>query len=221
VTVDWLARFKHYGAIRDGHFLLTSGLHSPTYVQSALILQHPEQAAALAAALADRVRQHRPQVVLAPALGGIVIAHELARALLCRAIFTERVDGRMQLRRGFAVNRGERVLVAEDVVTTGGSVAEVASVARAAAGVVVAYAALVDRRGPPRGGPDGAGPRAALALEALVTLDLATFAADACPLCRAGVPIDKPGSRGLTAATARPIIAKIPTEESGPVGPGG
>jgi len=196
MTGDWLARFKRYGAVRDGHFLLTSGVHSATYVQSALILQYPGEATALAEALAGRVRSLQPHVVIGPALGGIIVAHEMARALGCRALFAERVDGRMQLRRGFAVGSGERVLVVEDVVTTGGSVGEVAALVRSAGGTVVGYAALVDRRGAAdRDRTDGAARELDLRLVALITLDLPIFPADACPLCRAGVPIDKPGSR--------------------------
>ena len=187
MSQDWLARFRRCGAVQDGHFLLSSGLHSSTYVQSALILQYPEEAGALGQALAGRVRGLRPEVVVGPALGGIVIAHELARALGCRAIFTERVDGRMQLRRGFSVAPGERALLVEDVVTTGGSVGEVAALVRAAGGIVAGVGALVDRRG------EGADLGAPLA--ALITLDLPVYAPDACPLCRAGVPINKPGSR--------------------------
>jgi len=194
MSEDWLARFRRCGAVQDGHFLLSSGLHSSTYVQSALILQYPEEADALGQALASRVRDLRPAVVVGPALGGIVIAHELARALGCRAIFTERVDGRMQLRRGFSVGPGERALLMEDVVTTGGSVGEVAALVRAAGGIVAGFAALVDRRG------EGADLGAPLA--ALIRLDLPVYAPDACPLCRAGVPINKPGSRPRPVARA-------------------
>ena len=200
MTGDWLARFKRYGAVRDGHFLLTSGLHSATYVQSALILQYPGEATALAEALADRVRSLQPRVVIGPALGGIIVAYEMARALGCRALFTERVDGRMQLRRGFALGPGERVLVVEDVVTTGGSVGEVAALVRATGGSVAGLAALVDRRGRADQRREGADLEAPLA--ALITLDLPVYAPDACPLCRAGVPINKPGSRPRPVAHA-------------------
>lgn len=186
MSEDWLARFRRFGAVQDGHFLLTSGLHSPTYVQSALILQHPDQATALGRTLADRVRAAHPDVVIGPALGGIVIAYEVARALGCRAIFAERAEGEMQLRRGFAVGPGERVLLVEDVVTTGGSVEEVAALARAAGGEIAGIAALVDRSG---------GARFVAPLAALITLDLPVFPPEACPLCRQGEPVRKPGSR--------------------------
>ncbi len=184
---DWLERFRRFGAVQDGHFLLSSGLHSPAYIQSALILQHPDEAAALGKALADQLRSARPDVVLGPALGGIVIAHEVAQALGCRAVFAERAEGQMQLRRGFAVEPGERVLLVEDVVTTGGSVEEVAALIRAAGGQVVGVAALVDR--------SGGRARFHAPLAALITLDLPVFPPEACPLCRSGEPVRKPGSR--------------------------
>jgi orotate phosphoribosyltransferase len=183
----WLARFRRRGAVADGHFLLSSGLHSPIYIQSALILQYPEEAQALGAALAERLRPLRAQVVIGPALGAVVVAHEVARALGVRAIFAERDGGQMALRRGFAIAEGERVLVVEDVVTTGGSAAEVASLVRAAGGEVVGFGALVDRTG---GRMD-----LEAHLEALITLDLPTFAPDRCPQCREGIPAVKPGSR--------------------------
>jgi len=187
MSPDWLERFRQCGAVTDGHFLLSSGLHSPIYVQSALILQYPEEAQSLGAALAERVRPLRPQVVIGPALGAVVVAHEVARALGVRAIFAERVEGRMALRRGFAIAEGERVLVVEDVITTGGSAAEVASLVRSAGGEVVGFGALVDRTG---GRMD-----LEARLEALITLDLPTFAPDRCPQCREGIPAVKPGSR--------------------------
>ncbi|MGH2374296.1 MAG: orotate phosphoribosyltransferase [bacterium] len=192
--MDWLERFRRFGAVQDGHFLLTSGLHSSVYVQSALILQHPEEAAALGQALSERVVHTRPDLVVGPALGGIVVAHEVARALGCRAIFAERADGVMQLRRGFAVRPGERALVAEDVITTGGSVEEVAALVRAPGAHIVGFAALIDRSaGRARFDPP---------LAALITLDLPVFPPEACPLCRKGEPVSKPGSRARPAAPA-------------------
>ncbi|MGH2403017.1 MAG: orotate phosphoribosyltransferase, partial [bacterium] len=143
---------------------------------------------------AERVRDRRPDVVVGPALGGIVVAHEVARALGRRAIFAERVDGVMRLRRGFAVAPGERALVVEDVVTTGGSVEEVAALVRASGGQIAGFAALVDR---------SAG-RAHLSapFAALITLDLPVFPAEACPLCKQGEPVRKPGSRTRPAVPA-------------------
>jgi orotate phosphoribosyltransferase len=187
VTDDWLDRFRRCGAVQEGHFLLSSGLHSPVYIQSALVLQYPREAEALGRALADLTRQARPQAVIGPALGAVIVAHEVARALGVRAIFAERSDGRLALRRGFAIDPGERVLIVEDVITTGGTTAEVAALVRQAGGVVAAVAALIDRTG-------GRGPVDA-PLYALATLDLPTFAAQDCPLCLSGIPVLKPGSR--------------------------
>src|SRR6188474_2633714 len=133
VSVDSvLDRFRRVGALLEGHFRLTSGLHSPGYLQCALVLQHPREAEACGAGIADRVRGLAPTVVLSPALGGIVIGHEVARALGVRAIFAERQDGTLTLRRGFSLAPRERVLVVEDVVTTGGSTRETIEAARAA-----------------------------------------------------------------------------------------
>jgi len=144
---DVLQLFRRSGALLEGHFRLTSGLHSPGYLQCALVLQHPRDAEALAGALATHVSALAPSVVLSPALGGIVIGHEMARALGVRAIFAERQDGTLTLRRGFALEPGDRVLVVEDVVTTGGSTRETIDVALAAGATVVCAASIVDRSG--------------------------------------------------------------------------
>src|SRR6185436_16849811 len=135
------------GALLEGHFRLTSGLHSPQYLQCALVLQHPQQAEILGRGLADATRMLRPTVVLSPALGGVVIGHEAARALGVRAQFAERQDGALMLRRGFAIGETDRVLVVEDVLTTGGSTRETMQVAAASGGHVVGAAAIVDRSG--------------------------------------------------------------------------
>src|SRR5204863_4370967 len=148
---ELLDLFRKSGALLDGHFRLTSGIHSSGYLQCALVLQHPRDAEALGTAIADLVRELRPSVVLSPALGGIVIGHEVGRALGVRAIFAERQDGALMLRRGFIVAENDRVLVVEDVLTTGGSTKETIQVARAAGGQVVGAAAIVDRAPtPPR-----------------------------------------------------------------------
>src|SRR3954471_12850058 len=139
--------FRSSGALLEGHFRLTSGLHSPGYLQSALVLQHPREAAICGAALAERVAGLGAQVVLSPALGGIVIGQEVARALGVRAIFAERQDGTLTLRRGFTLSPGEKVLVVEDVVTTGGSTRESVDAARAAGAQVVGAASIIDRSG--------------------------------------------------------------------------
>jgi orotate phosphoribosyltransferase len=187
VSVDWLARFERYGAVQRGHFLLTSGLHSPVYVQCALILQYPREAAVLGEALAAQVRHARPGVVVGPALGAVLVAHEVARALGVRALFAERSHGMLALRRGFAIEPGERVLVVEDVVTTGTTTAEVAALVRQAGGVVAAGAALIDRS-------VGRWPLD-VPLLALARLDAPTYGPDQCPQCRSGMPLVKPGSR--------------------------
>jgi len=182
-----LDTFRRAGALLDGHFRLSSGLHSPGYLQCALVLQHPREAEALGAAIAERAAALRAEVVLSPALGGIVIGQEVGRALGVRAIFAERQDGVLTLRRGFALRAGERVLVVEDVVTTGGSTRETIEVARAAGAVVVAAAAIIDRSAGNQG--------LDVALYSLASLALPTYQPDSCPLCKQGLHITKPGSR--------------------------
>lgn len=182
-----LDRFRHAGALLEGHFRLTSGLHSSGYLQCALVLQHPQHAEALGAAIAGRVRDLAVQTVISPALGGIVIGQEVGRALGVRAIFAERQDGRLVLRRGFALAPGERVLVVEDVVTTGGSTRETIDVARAAGATVVAAAAIIDR--------SGGRQRIDVPFHVLVEVSLPAYDPQSCPLCLAGQPVVKPGSR--------------------------
>jgi orotate phosphoribosyltransferase len=186
-TESILDLFRRIGALLEGHFRLSSGLHSSGYLQCALVLQHPREAEACGSALAARVRDFQATVVLSPALGGIVIGHEVARALGVRAIFAERQDGVLTLRRGFSLDAGERVLVVEDVVTTGGSTRETMAVARAAGANVVGAAAIIDRSG---GHQDLDVP-----FRALATIDLPTYQPEACPLCARGEPVMKPGSR--------------------------
>jgi orotate phosphoribosyltransferase len=186
--------FRRVGALLEGHFRLTSGLHSPGYLQCALVLQHPGEAERCGMAIAERVRSLGAQAVLSPALGGIVIGHEVARALGVRAIFAERQDGRLMLRRGFTLAPGERVLVVEDVVTTGGSTRETIDVARGAGAEVVGAASIIDRSGPSTSsGP--AGPALGVPYHALATVSLPTYEPESCPLCAAGSPVVKPGSR--------------------------
>ncbi len=189
--------FHRSGALLEGHFRLSSGLHSTGYLQCALVLQDPRDAETMGRALADRVRQLNIQVVLSPALGGIIIGHEVARALGVRAVFVERPPrpdvgaagetGKLTLRRGFALKPGERVLIVEDVLTTGLSTRETIEVARAAGAEVVGAAAIINRSG---GDPGLDVPFAALAEHALPT-----YQPDACPLCAEGKPIVNPGSR--------------------------
>ena len=170
-----------------GHFRLTSGLHSDIYLQSALVLQYPEHAARLGDALAAPFGDAGAQSVLAPAIGGILVAHEVARALGVRALFTERENGVMRLRRGFALTPGERCLVVEDVITTGGSTREVVECVRASGGAVVGVGSLIDRSG-------GA---AAFDVKrvALATVSATTWPPASCPLCKTGSQAIKPGSR--------------------------
>ncbi len=181
--------YKKTGALLTGHFLLSSGLHSEQYLQSALVLQQPDIATRLCAALAEHFKNSNIQVVIAPALGGVFVSHETARALGVRALFAERVNGELTLRRGFEIRPGERVLVVEDVITTGKSTKETIDVVKKAGGHVIAAGSLVDRSG---GKAELGGP-----YKSLVTLSVPTYAADACPLCKAGSTPIKPGSRGL------------------------
>lgn len=190
VTADSvLDRFRHVGALLEGHFRLTSGLHSPGYLQCALVLAHPREAEALGAEIGERVRGLNPNVVLSPALGGIVIGQEVGRALGVRAIFAERQEGQMMLRRGFTLAPTDRVLVVEDVVTTGKSTRETVDVARAAGAQVVGAAAIIDRSGGEQ--------HLDVPFYALATIALPTYQPEACPLCAAGQPVVKPGSRAV------------------------
>jgi orotate phosphoribosyltransferase len=181
--------YRKTGALLYGHFLLSSGLHSDRYLQSALVLQQPEIATRLCAELAVHFKDQRIEVVIAPALGGVFVSHETARALGVRALFAERVNGELTLRRGFTIKPGERVLVVEDVITTGKSTRETIEVVKKAGGEVIAAASLVDRSG---GKADLGVP-----YRSLVTLDVPSYAAESCPMCEAGSAPVKPGSRGL------------------------
>jgi orotate phosphoribosyltransferase len=183
--------FRKSGALLEGHFRLTSGLHSPGYLQCALVLQHPQQAERLGARLAERTRHLRPTVVLSPALGGVIIGQEVGRALGVRAIFAERQDGGLRLRRGFMLGGTDRVLVVEDVMTTGGSTRETVQVARAAGAQVVGAASIVDRGSAPVSRETDLG----VPFATLLRIDLPTYEPDACPLCAQGLPLVKPGSR--------------------------
>jgi orotate phosphoribosyltransferase len=181
--------FRQSGALLRGHFRLTSGMHSDQYLQCALVLQHPQQAAALGAALAARLRalSDSADFVIAPALGGILVAHEVARESGVRGLFAERQSGVLTLRRGFRIQAGERAYVVEDVVTTGGSTRETMEVVMQAGGIVIAAGSLIDRSG---GRTDLGVPTAALAV-----LDIPVFPPEECPLCKTGSQAIKPGSR--------------------------
>ncbi len=182
-----LEMFRDSGALLEGHFALSSGLHSRGYLQSALVLQHPARAEALGRLLADRVRHLGTTAVLSPALGGIVIGHEVGRALGVRSLFAERQDGVLTLRRGFSIAPDERVLVVEDVMTTGGSTAETIGVAQSAGGRVVGAVCIIDR---------SAGQlRLGVPVESLAQVSFTNYDPLSCPLCESGLPIVKPGSR--------------------------
>ena len=184
---DLLSLYRQSGALLEGHFRLTSGLHSTGYLQCALVLQHPQHAETLGRAIAERTRDLRPTVVLSPALGGLIIGHEVARGLGVRAIFAERQDGALTLRRGFFLDPADRVLVVEDVLTTGGSTRETMEVAKAAGGQVVGAASIVNR--------SGGAAAFDVPLVSLLDIALPTYQPDACPLCAQGLPVVKPGSR--------------------------
>lgn len=182
-----LGIFQKTSALLEGHFLLTSGLHSPRYLQCARVLQYPEHAEWIGRAIAARFADDQISAVVAPAIGGIIVAHETARSLGVRALFTEREAGEMTLRRGFHIDSGERVLVVEDVVTTGGSTRETLDAVTRAGGLTVGAASIVDRSG----GAADVGVRRV----ALLTLEVPAYDPSVCPLCEQGLPAIKPGSR--------------------------
>ena len=189
---DWLARLRARGALLDGHFRLSSGLHSPAYVQCALLLQHPEDAAAAGAALVEKLARRvtpAPATIVSPAIGGIVLGQEVARAWGARAIWAERAGAGAVLgfRRGFALAPGERVVAVEDVVTTAGSIREVVKLCREAGAEVVGAAVVVDRSA---GAVTWDVPWASL-----VEIEVERHAPEGCPQCAAGIPVIKPGSR--------------------------
>lgn len=179
--------FEDTDAMLTGHFLLSSKLHSDRYFQCALVLQYPSHCQFLCGELASRFTGERIETVVGPALGGVVISYEVARALDARSLFTEREEGKMTLRRGFTISPGERVLVVEDVITTGGSLEEAIKAVKEAGGQVVGAGVLVDRSG----GDVQLGVRT----ESLLKIPAVTFKPDECPLCREGIPFIKPGSR--------------------------
>lgn len=179
--------FERVGAVRHGHFELSSGRHSSTYVQCALVLQYPESAEKLGRALAEKFKGVQIDCVASPALGGVLVGHEVARGLGVRAVFVERdISGRMALRRGFVFQPNERVLVVEDVWTTGGSTRETIGVVEQAGGLAVAAGALIDR--------SGSQLELNVPTKALIDLDISSYEAFECPLCRSGQEVDKPGS---------------------------
>ena len=180
-------QFRATGALLEGHFQLSSGLHSTVYLQCALVLQFPDKAEAFGRAIAEKFQGQGIQLVASPAIGGIVIGHEVARALGARFIWTEREAGQMTLRRGFTVSPGEKTLVVEDVVTTGGSTRDTIEALEKAGANVIAAASIIDRSA---GGADVGVP-----LTALASLKVLSVEASACDACKLGEPVVKPGSR--------------------------
>jgi len=176
------------GAILKGHFRLHSGLHSDVYVQSALALQHPKLAELLCREMAAQARGWKPEVVIGPAVGAVVLAYEVAKQLMVRGIYAERVDGKMTLRRGFGVRKGERVLIVEDTVTKWGSVKEVAAAVNELGGEVVGSVCMVNRSG---------GLEPGFPFKSLADVDLAAYDPEDCPMCAEGKPVDTPGSSYL------------------------
>lgn len=185
--------FRQNRAIQAGHFLLTSGMHSDTYIQCARILERPLITAKLCRILVQPWVNKKVDVVASPAVGGVVLGYELARSLKVRSIFLERVTGKFDLRRGFRIKRGEKVLVAEDVITTGGSIKEVIKVIKRQGGKVLGVISLVDRSKKTKGDKKIFGVR----LNVCFKLNPPLYASHQCPLCKKGIPINKPGSRGL------------------------
>ena len=175
------------GALKSGHFQLSAGGHSPAYVQCALLLQRPDLASRVGQLVASRLAKYAPKAVISPALGGLVIGYEVARSLQVPFRFTERVEGIMTLRRGFTVQLNERIAIVEDVVTTGKSTLEVASLLQKCGAEVCAIGSILDRTG-------GDSPFQT-PFESLMRLDLPTYDADSCPLCAEQIPLDRPGSR--------------------------
>ena len=184
MPLDIRRLLEETGALLTGHFRLSSGLHSPNYVQCARLLEHPRNANAIGEALAARIRAEK---IVAPALGGVIIGYTVAAALDVPFVFTERKDGEMTLRRGFRIAEGEKIVIVEDVVTTGKSTRETADVVARHGGVVTGFASILNRSG--KANPFDA------PYESLLALDLDTYDPDACPLCAKGVPLDAPGSR--------------------------
>ena len=188
-----LAEMTECGAHQQGHFLLSSGLHSGDYLQCALYLAHPRRAARAGQLLADSIRDAGldPKIIIAPAMGGLIIGHETARALEIPFIFTERDQGEMVLKRGFGIAPGQPTVVVEDVVTTGRSTREVISILEGLGADVIGVASMINRSG-------RAQPFSPLPSRTLLEIDFPTWSADECPLCRDDVPIAKPGSRPIS-----------------------
>lgn len=177
-------------ALKKGHFRLTSGLHSEQYVQCALLLREPKIAEKVCKALADKFRDENPEVVVGPAIGGIIAAYEVARSLGVPGIFAERENGKMTLRRGFGVEKDQRVLVIEDVITTGGSSQEVVELLQGLGAKVLGVGSIIDR--------SGGKTKLTVPFKSLIQLDIETYQPENCPLCTQGLELVKPGSRKIS-----------------------
>ena len=190
-TEEVMKKFEDAGAIQKGHFKLTSGVHSDTYIQCAQVMQHPGFMHNLCSELGKKFRGDDIDVIVGPAIGGIIMAHVMAQVLgpWVRAIFTERENGKMTLRRSFEIKEGEKVIVVEDVTTTGSSVREVMDIVKSRQGKVVGVGVLIDRSG----GKVDFG----IKTEKLLTVDIKTYLPEECPLCKKGIPAVKPGSREI------------------------
>jgi orotate phosphoribosyltransferase len=178
--------FKKTGAFLNGHFLLSSGLHSPNYIQCALALKNPVMAGKIGKKLAKLWDGEKPDIVVSPAIGGIIIGHEVAKAFEVDFLFTERENGRMSLRRGFSIERGQKVLIVEDVFTTGKSTLEVYKVVKASSGIVLGALSIINRM---------SGKKFYFPKRSLLNLDIENYTPEKCPLCKKKIPIIKPGSR--------------------------
>lgn len=185
--VDVLSLLKQVGAFREGHFQFSSGLHSETYIQCALLTKEPLLAEKVCAAIADMYRDNKPDLVVGPAMGGVIIAYEVARQLGVPGLFTERENGTVKLRRMFSVEPGQRVLVTEDVITTGLSSQEVVDAMQALGAEVIGVAAIVDR--------SNGTAKISVPYKGLISRQMNNYDPAECPLCKAGVPLYKPGSR--------------------------
>jgi len=182
-----LKLFRQTGALLSGHFRLSSGLHSGNYFQCALLLQNPDIAEKMCSQLAGYFKDDKPTCVVAPALGGVIVSYETARALGVKSLFTERVEGKMALRRGFEIKKEDRVLVVEDVITTGLSTGEVLEAVKSRGAKIIGVGCIVDRSGKELD--------FGVKLKSLVRLDFPTYKPEECPLCKKGIEIRKPGSR--------------------------
>ena len=186
--------FQKCGGLLSGHFKLSSGLHSDKYLQCGLVLQYPDLAEKLCSQLASKfeLRGSKIDAVVSPAIGGIIVGQEVAKVLGCRALFCEREEGKMKLRRGFEIGKGRKVVIVEDVITTGGSVKEIVEIVRGMGGEVEGIGTIVDRSKPSLS-DDLATQN--LPLKSLLRINIETYSPEECPICKKGIPLEKPGSR--------------------------